>query len=152
MDSNANDLTISECYSTGSVDAKLVGSAPNGICVAGFVANAYNMLISNCFTTSSVTANSENTSIPYKYFGKFIATDNTTGNNHSNVFALDSITIKENGNDVSAFNETPETSCTVENLNTPAFYVDSLKWDSTKWIFDYVDASNDIFPIFSAEK
>lgn len=128
---------IENCYTTGEISA----NSQRGISVGGVLGYGADTLIKNCYTAVNITANafdnidnridagniaasfnSEKLINSFKYEGQIV--------NLSNYKFLNEEGLK----------------CTLEQLNSAAFYTLTLGWDNTIWDFDKLDFKNGSYP------
>ncbi len=128
---------ITNCYATGDVSYTYSeGTISAFSCVAGLVGDLSGNM-SNCLSTGSVTANGQTAG---SYVGAFVGrTYLISDNNHhyegQAVTCPDIITPTEFG-----------TACTADQLNSSAFYTDTLKFDANVWDLGQLDFSQEKLP------
>ena len=140
----ASYTVINNCYATGDVNA--ASTNPYGhVCIGGLVGQAYYQtyvsISNNCFAAGDIHA----TASKYAYAGNLVG--NISSGTIKNNYRYEGQTIKIN--DIIGASNSSGTLCTLIDLNTPSFYIDTLGWDPAVWDFSNLDFANGQYPSLS---
>ncbi len=135
--------TITNCYAKGDVTVTTSSSsyhAYGGGLVGG---NFDGTIITNCYATGNVTVSSSSS---YAYGGGLVGYNNS--GTITNCYRYEGQVITENGSSSSP--NSYGTACTLAQLNSAAFYTDTLGWDASVWYLSGLDLEAGYTPALTA--
>lgn len=139
--------SINNCYSTGDVS---VSSTGGSACFArsdagGFIGRTQeDATVSNSYATGNVSSIAKGSTTSKAYAGGFIGINNRGV--MTNNYRYDGQSISAKLNNTNKSGNTTGTACTLAQLNSAAFYTETLGWSNSIWDLSELDFANDKIP------